>query len=342
MMRSGEIRRTVLFGALISLLPGCSLLYSLDRLAGGSESESGTEATDVFAPSDGGLDSSADDSQAERVPSDSGPDSSASSDTGSNDGGTSDSATEDDGAGADTGTQTGTGNDPDGGGDAEHDALAQPPTVSFTNPLQIDVKALLPFNTVVTTATGGVGLTPIDGTLGGRDFPTRAEAVSLSGTGVGLPNNAYFPSVGMTIPNVQLAWTNATNQGNSLVIQSIAGTSETFDVPLGNYSQLQIYATAANGSSTLNVTLTYTSGNPVTASSTATIPDWCVPGALPPGVYTLATAQRVQNMMINPTLCSIYAINLNPDSTRALSKVAFVAQGTSSYQYVVFYGATAW
>jgi hypothetical protein len=341
MVKFAEVRRTGLFGALICLLPGCSLLISLDGLAGGSESESGTEAADVVPESDEGLDSSSDASQAEMGSSDSG-DSSGSSDTGSNDAGTSDSGTEDDGAGADTDAQTGTGSDPDGGADAEHDALAQPPTVSFANPLQIDVKALLLFNTVVTTATGGVGLTPIDGTLGGRDLPTRAEAVALSGTGVGLPNKAYFPSTGMTIPNVQLAWTNATNEGNSLVVQSTAGTSEAFDVPLGNYIQLQIYATGANGSSTLNVTLTYASGNPVTASSTATIPDWCLPGALPTGVYALATVQRVKNMMIDPTLCSIYAIDLNPDSTRALRRVSFVAQGTSSYQYVVFYGATAW
>jgi hypothetical protein len=156
-----------------------------------------------------------------------------------------------------------------------------------------------------------------------------------------LPYNAFFPATGMTTPNVQLAWTNASNVGNSLVLQSTAGMSEAFETPAGEYTQLQIYATGANGSSTLNVTLTYASGNPLTASSIATIPDWCTQGPLPIGVYTLTSTPRVRNMMLETQLCNIYAINLNPDPTRVLTRVAFVPQGASG-QWVVFYGATAW
>jgi hypothetical protein len=223
----------------------------------------------------------------------------------------------------------------DGGADAM--------TLSFTNPLSIDVHAHLQSNTVKTTATGGVVLTPVDGPGGGgRDFPTRAEVAALNGAGTGLPDNAFFLNNGTSIPNVQLAWTNSTNVNNSLVVVGNAGTSEAFAVPLAKYNQLQIYATAGNGSIPLNVTLTYASGNPLTATSALTIPDWCAaPTSLPAGVHALARAGRMKMAVFDPALCNIYAIDLNPDPTRALAQFAFVAQGTATV-YLVFYGATAW
>jgi hypothetical protein len=106
---------------------------------------------------------------------------------------------------------------------------------------------------------------------------------------------------------------------------------------------VQIYATSGgNGSSKLKVTLTYAMGTPLTVSSAVAVPDWCVPGALPAGEYTLASAERVKlPTSLDTTLCNIYAIDLNPDVARTLTKVAFVDQGTSG-DYVVFYGATAW
>jgi hypothetical protein len=58
-------------------------------------------------------------------------------------------------------------------------------------------------------------------------------------------------------------------------------------------------------------------------------------------VYTLTSTLRVKNMMLEPLVCNIYAIDLNPDPTRALTRVTFVPHGTSG-QFVVFYGATAW
>jgi hypothetical protein len=232
---------------------------------------------------------------------------------------------------------SGQGDASDGSFDA---AGADAPAVTFTNPLSIDVHALLASNTVVTTAPGGVRLSAMDGS-GGHDFPTHAEAIALDPAGIGLPDNAFFPSNGQTIPNVQLAWTNAKNVGNSLVIPSSAGTSQAFDVPMGQYGHLQIYATGANGASTLLVTLTYASGAPPSANSTVTVADWCTPGALPAGQYSFAVSQRVKGQMLDSARCNIYAIDLNPDPARFLSRVAFVALG-SAMAYVTFYGATAW
>ena len=225
------------------------------------------------------------------------------------------------------------------------DGRADAAPIGFSNPLSIDVSALLASSTVVTTATGGVSVTPVDGPSLPADhaFPTQAEVAALGGT-YGLPNNAFFASNGTTIPKVQLAWSNTSNVNNSLVMpgNGDAGAPATFDVPADNYSQVQIYATGGNGSSMLNVTLTYATGSPLTVSSTVAVPDWCVPGALPAGEYTLASAERVKlPTAFDPTLCNIYAIDLNPDPARTLTKVALVDEGPSG-DYVVFYGATAW
>jgi hypothetical protein len=221
----------------------------------------------------------------------------------------------------------------DTGQDASDGSVA--PVVTFANPLSIDVHSLLVSNTVVTTASGGAALTSADG-ASGNDFLTHSAAIAKSPSGIGLADDAFFPSNGPNIPNVQLAWTNARNVANSLVIPVNTGISIQFDVPPGKYAQLQIYAMGTNGTSTLTITLTYAVGN--AAISTVTVPDWCT-GTLGAGEYTLAKSQRVNGTRLDATLCSIYALDFNPDPTRVLKTVAFVAHYGG---HVVFYGATAW
>jgi len=73
------------------------------------------------------------------------------------------------------------------------------------------------------------------------------------------------------------------------------------------------------------------------------LPDWCIPGILAAGEYKLVSVDRVQNgnTYNGGLLCSIYAIDLNPDTSRVLTQVSLVDNGTST-NYLVFYGATAW
>jgi hypothetical protein len=216
---------------------------------------------------------------------------------------------------------------------------------TLTNPVQISVSSLFNANTVVTTTSGGVPLTPVDGTdsFENDDFPTQSEAARLSSTATGLPDNAFFATNGTSIPDVQLAWNNSSNVENSLVVLASAGTGYTFSVPPAAYSQLQIYATGGNGSSTLTVTLTYSDNT--TATSSVAVPDWCSSAALGAGQYKLVSAVRVQNGALNaqnPDLaCSIYALNLDPSPAKALTSVAFSDSG-SSVSYFAFYGAVAW
>ena len=268
---------------------------------------------------------------------------SGSPDTGT-DGGQPDSAV--DSGQPDTGDDSGSA---DAAGDDASDASAADTgsdatsPISFTNPLQVDVSSLLTVNTVVATATGGVALTPMDGTANSgahNDFPTQAEATHLNAAGMGLPNNAFFASNGTTIPNVQLGWSDAANVVNSLVVLGSAATTSSFNVPPAMYSQVQIYATGGGGSASLTVTLNYASGAPVTSS--VPLPDWCT-GTLATGEYKLVSVDRVQNgtAFSGGILCSIYALNLNPDPARVLSSVSIVDVGGTT-NYLVFYGATAW
>jgi hypothetical protein len=207
------------------------------------------------------------------------------------------------------------------------------------------VSSLFNANSVVTTTSGGVALTPIDGVGGGLDddFPTQSEARHLSYTGTGLPDNAFFASNGRSIPDVHLAWNDSRNVKNSLVVLASADTRYTFTVPPAAYSQLQIYATGGNGNSTLTVTLTYSDNT--TGTNSVAVPDWCSSAALGAGQYKLASAIRVQNGTLNAQnaglACSIYALDLNPNPTKSLTSVAFADSGSSA-SYFVFYGAVAW
>jgi hypothetical protein len=241
-----------------------------------------------------------------------------------------------------------------GGADAGSDADAGL-APSFDNPTQIDMTALFSqygVNTVVTTTVGGMPLTAMDGigTSANDDFPTVSAIAALtsdSGTPLllGLPDNALFPVKGASIPRVQLAWSNATNQANSIVVLSTTGTTYTFSVPSAVYTQLQIYATGGDGASTFNYSITYSDSS--TTNSTLSLPDWCLgePGG---GQYELVGVYRVQNgdalNAQNPQdICYIYAVDLNPDTGKAITSVTFwdtTTGGTPAY--LVFYGATAW
>jgi hypothetical protein len=269
---------------------------------------------------------------------DAGVDSGSGDDAGNDSGSTGDDGGTDSGNGGDDGGAD-SGNTGDDGGNTTDAATSY----TFTSPLQVDVSSIFNANSVVTTATGGVALTPMDGTGGGdnNDFPTTSKVMTLVDSGgSGLPDNGFFASNGTTVPNVQLAWNNGANVLNSVVASGTIGTAFTFNVPPAQYDQVQVYATGGNGGSTLMVTLHYTSGSDGTAS--LSVPDWCT-GSTGAGEYKVVSVDRVQNgnTFSGGILCSIYAINLNPDATRSLASVTFSDSGSSS-AYLVFYGATAW
>jgi hypothetical protein len=212
--------------------------------------------------------------------------------------------------------------------------------------------AIGPFNanTVSTTVAGGVALTSMDGhtlVTDGNDFATQSKVTSLGGA-VGLPDDGVFPGSGTTIPPLQFAWNDATNNENGLLVASDAPTASAFDVPagpsLGYFQTLQIYATGTNGAQTVNYTLTYAAGAATVA--TVTVPDWCATTPLASGTSKLLSANRVHSTGASLSdsdgfLCSIYALNVPVDPSRVLSQFSFTDVGAAN-SYLVLYGLAAW
>jgi hypothetical protein len=225
--------------------------------------------------------------------------------------------------------------------DADAGVDSGPPT-SFSKPLQIDASSIFNANSVLTTAVGGMALTPMDGNggSGNNNFPTKSAVLAINDGGVGLPDDAFFPTNGTTIPDVHLAWSNGSNVANSIVVSATAAKVFTLDVPPGPYSHVQLYATGGGGPSTLNYTLMYADSS--SNSSTLSLPDWCL-GAAGSGQYVLVSVDRVENgNTFNGTyLCNIYALELNPDTGKSLTSIRFWDTGGTT-SYLVFYGATAW
>jgi hypothetical protein len=205
-------------------------------------------------------------------------------------------------------------------------------------------------NTVSTTATGGVALTSMDGfsmSTDGNDFATQSKVTSLAGT-AGLPDDGAFPGNGTTIPPLQFAWNNATNNENTLLVASNAPTTYSFDVPpgpsLGSFTTLQIYGTGTNGAQTVNYTLTYTTGAPTMA--TVTVADWCTTAPLASGTTKLLSADRIHSTGTSLSdadgfLCSIYAVNVPVESSRVLTQFSFSDVGVAN-SYLVLYGLAVW
>ena len=74
----------------------------------------------------------------------------------------------------------------------------------------------------------------------------------------GLPDDAFFPASTFH-PDVQLSWA---NDDDGLNVFRAAGVTASLrvGVPLGNYAEVHVYATAGDGNASVTVTPTYASG----------------------------------------------------------------------------------
>ncbi len=327
--------------ACASMLLGCSTTVVVNNVIGGADAGATGDAAGAGTANDAGPDASTPDATLvpEAGPA-SGEDGGPADATGVVDAGASDGSTSPSDAAVDAS---------DAGTDGGPAGVDGGPT--FENPLQIDVRAIFNANTVVSTADGGIPLTPMDGsgTSDNNDFPTQSEMSALGQSlQYGLPDDAFFPANAPTTPSVQLAWNNASNlTENSLFAPSTLNQVFTFNVPPQPYLQVQVYATGAAGASTLNFTLTYADGS---TSSSLTLPDWCDQSQPAGGEFFFAAVYRVENgntagvTVLTTPVCRIYALNLNPDHGRTLVSVSFKDQvlSTNSTANLVFYGATAW
>ena len=174
----------------------------------------------------------------------------------------------------------------------------------------------------------------------------------LSPAPVGINDNGLYPASGARLYDVQLGFTNTTPTGTNVSIRSNAAGNFSFNVPSNNYSQFAIFGSSGSGSSTLAITLNYSTGSP-TVLSGVTLPDWYSgnPGTTAAGAagtyFALTPAMSRQGGTGNgfpssnyqvPNVSGngayIYGINLAPDSTRLLTSVQ-VAYTPSTVGYTV-------
>jgi hypothetical protein len=176
----------------------------------------------------------------------------------------------------------------------------------------------------------------------------------LSPAPVGINDTGFYAASGPRLYDVQLGFTNTTPTGTNVAIRSSAIGNFSFNVPNNQYSQFAIFGSGGSGSSTLTITLNYTTGSAVVLSSVA-LPDWYsgVPSttaASAAGTYfALTPAMSRQAAYSFPASgyqvpgsagAYIYGINLAPDSTRVLTSVAVAyTPGSVGYTAVNFFTA---
>lgn len=261
---------------------------------------------------------------------------------------------------SDASSEPGGGATPDGGGIKAHDAAASP----FVNLVQVDVRSILVNNVVATTQPedAGAALQWADGYFGQHDFATQSLVDVLApDAGLrGLPDNATFPGDGVNVPGAQLWWSDGANELNSVLLQNDqvdAGIPSvlTFSVPPVKYQQVQVYVTGTHGqngvASNISATLTY--AGETTSTETFLVPAWDAQLAdvdAGAGEFTLASGLAPFNQgtgaLETGFSLSIYAVDLNPDSSKTLLGVTLLDTGGDpsqlAFETVVFFGATGW
>jgi len=113
-------------------------------------------------------------------------------------------------------------------------------------------------------------------------------------------------------------------------------------VPPGNYTQLQLFGLSTEGSTTIDVTLTY--ADTTTTTATYAIADWF--GGTTADQFVLVNGlMRIDNTNLsaggvdNRPIPGINGTNTNPNSAKQLVSVKIANTGGG---FFVFYGATAY
>jgi hypothetical protein len=172
----------------------------------------------------------------------------------------------------------------DSGTDASLDAS---PLYTFANPLQVDLSTFFNIDSVANTTDAGQSFPPLtEMDNSGNTFFTASAGTVIDDSSGGLPDNGWFAS-NTDHPDVQLAFSNASNALNSVLLNSEGPgpASVTFPVTATHYSVIQIYCASAGGTSGVSITLNYSDSSSDTAS--ATIPNWFSPNPAFLNVFVL-------------------------------------------------------
>ena len=224
-------------------------------------------------------------------------------------------------------------------------ALAAGPAAA-QQPVQFDVTSTFNADVIVNTDADpptpfDEDNDPIDDPGPGGNFALLTQSAAAVGcpSPVGLPDNGFF-AANADHPDVQLAYSNASSGNNARRSPSFSTDTYSFTVPVSNYTNVHLFYTAGNGSATADVTLTYTTGTPVT--TTITVPDW-FNGPVPPNYALFDCGDRMPpdapfNCEDSNTT-AIFGRNIGADVTRLLQSVT-IQRTDISTAVMSFFGGT--
>jgi hypothetical protein len=169
-------------------------------------------------------------------------------------------------------------------------------------------------------------------------FPTARTASEFAGAGEtpdGLPDDGFF-AAGPFHPNVQLAYHNDDDGLNAWRLAEVLG-SITVEIPDGIYTEIHVFATSGDGSSSVDLTLHYDD-----ASSDTTpllVPDWFNDPAGTAQEYALVDGlDRMQpgsgpGVMFDyedSNTTAVFGFRLDPDPAKTLTSFTVERTGTSA------------
>lgn len=167
--------------------------------------------------------------------------------------------------------------------------------------------------------------------LDGSGFALVTEGVA--GSGRGLPGNGTF-AADTNHPTIQLAATES-NSGNNGVLL-MAGSQVTLGSVSGDYQTLQVYSLATEGSASVRVEVSYTSGTPDV--TTVTVSDWFDD---PPATGTFYVIDGMDRWDINRGAVEVradpalFGFDVNVDSARSIQSIELRNASTGNARWLI-------
>jgi hypothetical protein len=224
------------------------------------------------------------------------------------------------------------GNGVGGGGGTGGNGVGGGGGAGGVRPVQFDVSSVLNSDSVTNNGSGGT-LDTTQTAIDRSNFTliTQSVARMFSTTGVGLPDDAFFPA-NADHPDIQLHWNNSDDGVNSRL--STTTDTFTFAVPAAHYEQVQVFGLSTEGPTTLEFTLTYDAGTPDVR--TVTFPDWFT-DPVPAGVfYIIDGMDRFSTGYVSARDPAVAGASLAPDATKTLVSITVTKPATN---FFVFLGA---
>ncbi len=209
----------------------------------------------------------------------------------------------------------------------------------FADVIQVNVSSILNTRSI-TTLTNGSLVTWINGVDGGGasdGYLTMAASLFK-----GDKNPHALPDSGKIAadtnhPEVMLNYSNSDGKNNQT--HFVVGSGEfTFSVPQTNYSKMFLFFTSSEGTSSIQVTLTYADA---TESKAFVVPDYYtdIPSNDQNFCYLVKDLAKwnKQNVMTETNHHNIDALNVHPNAAKVLTAIKVQK---SQAGYMVFWGAT--